>query len=161
MHTDPQRKVGIVAEWIPLCQASISGFQCRMLLERTRNLLYAVRQHQKNNSATASKQVWDFSTAEFGLEKEQQVVFIRELWLQLFIFFMAGLLVQQSTCMWLSLLNVEFLMFHSCIVCSVGFLDEMKRWQREDSPRDVSVPHQSLQKQLSLLTWCPVLTAEI
>lgn len=39
------------------------------------------------------------------------------------------------------LLNVEFLMFHSCIICSVGLLDEVKRWQKEDSPRDGSVPH--------------------
>lgn len=39
--------------------------------------------------------------------------------------------VQQITCMWLSLFNVGFLMFHSCMICSVGF---WVRWGRGRIP---------------------------
>lgn len=55
-----------------------------------------------------------------------------------------GRTVDATSSVWLSLLNVPFLMSCSCVICSVGLFGNMKRWQREDSPWDGSVDHCSL-----------------
>lgn len=88
---------------------------------RKHEIFFMLSNNTRKITATASKQVWDFSTAEVGLEKEQQVIFIRELCCSSLFSSWQDFWSNKLTCMWVSLLNVEFLMFHSCMICSIGF----------------------------------------